>query len=120
MIKTLLYVPVADNEGRQFTIDQWSALEAKLAQFGGYSFQADVHGAWIDQGVVYRDENRAYSVALGSIRLLPAWVEVVEWALVTFVQEALYVEVNGVPEVIRRLPATSRGEESTSERGAQG
>lgn len=103
MIKTVLYVPVSDNAGRHFTSAEWQALETGFAQFGGYSFQADIVGAWIDHGTVYRDQNRAYTVALTTIRQLPAWVAVVEWALEAFSQEAVYVELNGAPEVVRRL-----------------
>jgi hypothetical protein len=105
MIKTLLFVPSADNSGEPFPSDMWNALEEQLVQFGGYNFQADIEGAWVDDGRLYRDRNRSYSIALTSIRQLPPWVAIVEWALEHFRQEALYVELNGSPEIVRKHTA---------------
>jgi hypothetical protein len=102
MIKTVLYLPIADNARQPFTKAEWKALEDRLAQFGGYSTQVNIRGVWVDEGVRYEDENWAYTVALQSVRQLPAWVEVVEWALDTFRQEALYVELNGAPDIVRK------------------
>jgi hypothetical protein len=102
MIKVVLFVPLLDNHGQPFSSDDWNALEERLASFGGYSVQSSIEGAWVDEGRIYRDRHRAYTVALTTVRRVPAWVDVVEWALVAFRQEALYLEVNGVPEILRR------------------
>jgi len=104
MIKALLMVPLTDNQGQPFSRAHWIRLGEQMTQFSGYSVQENVEGVWVDAGRVYRDRNRAYTVVLTSIRQLPAWVAVVEWALEAFSQEAVYVEVNGAPEIVRKLP----------------
>lgn len=39
-------------------------------------------------------------MALASWTQLPQWLEVVRWARTKFRQEAIYVEVAGIPEII--------------------
>jgi len=100
MVKAVLLVPAADNDGQLFLDAHWWALEAKLLDFGGFTRGGDVAGAWKAQGRVFRDESRQYIVALQSWRDLPAWLVVVEWARERFRQEAMFVEVAGVPEIL--------------------
>ena len=106
MIKTVLYVPEADNAGTLFAPRLWRSLERRVRQFGGYSVQGDLLGVWTADGRVYQDRNRVYTVVLSSIRQLPAWVATVEWVLATIRQEAVYVEINGAPEIVPRLPTS--------------
>jgi hypothetical protein len=42
-------------------------------------------------------------VSLTGWRQLPAWLIVVEWALERFDQEAVYIEVAGIPELLPRV-----------------
>lgn len=99
MIKTLLLVPVTDNNGAPFGEPEWLALESRLVLFGGFSLRTGVEGAWEAGGRIYRDRSREYSVALLSWWLLPAWLEIVDWARDHFRQVALYIEVAGIPEI---------------------
>ena len=100
MVKTVFLVPIRDNEGRPFPRSYWQGLEQQLLQFGGFSRTTGVAGAWTSEGRIYRDTSRQYIVSLASWTQLPSWLEVVQSARKQFRQEAIYVEVAGVPEVI--------------------
>jgi hypothetical protein len=100
MIKTIFLVPVRDNDGRPFPRSAWRALEDRLLQFGGFSFTDGVYGTWQFGGRMYRDRSRRYTVSLTSWMQLPASLELVHWVRGTFRQEAIYVEVAGVPEIV--------------------
>jgi hypothetical protein len=100
LIKTGLLVPLRDNEGQPFSSERWRELHARLLQFGGLSRLNGVQREWVSAGKVYRDRSRQYTVSLVSWRQLPAWLDVAEWALVAFRQEALYIEIAGVPDII--------------------
>ncbi|MBA2449999.1 MAG: hypothetical protein H0V51_18425 [Chloroflexi bacterium] len=104
MIGTSFLIPIRDNEGRPFLPSQWRALHQRLlVEFGGYTRVSNVQGAWEDRGRVYRDRNRQYLVSLESWTQLPAWLDLVRWARQTFRQEAIHVEVAGVPEILRNV-----------------
>ncbi len=99
MIKTAFLVPLADNGGQPFTPQDWQALHERLMRFGGFSRRDGVFGAWQYQGQVYEDQSREYTVAL-SLRQLSEWLEILEWVKETFRQKAVYVEINGAPEIL--------------------
>jgi hypothetical protein len=101
MIKTHFLVPVRDNAGRPHSRGLWLELEQRLITlFGGYSRVTGIHGAWEYEGRIYRDISRGYSVSLERWTLLPVWLDLVRWARQAFQQEAIYIEVAGVPEII--------------------
>lgn len=102
MIKTLVLVPIRDNDGQPFSPADWDLLERKLLErFGGFTGGGMAEGAWSDDaGKVYRDVSRRYEVALSSWNQLPDWLDVVRWIRVHFRQIAVYVEVAGIPEII--------------------
>jgi hypothetical protein len=100
MIKTLLLVPVRANDGRPFPPGAWRTLHERLRAFGGFSRLDNVRGEWVSEGRVFRDRSHQYTVSLDSWLDVPAWLEVVTWARELFGQEALYIEVAGVPEII--------------------
>lgn len=102
MIKTLVLVPIRDNDGQAFSPADWDLLERKLLErFGGFTGGGMAEGAWSDEtGKVYRDISRRYEVALSSWNQLPDWLDVVRWIRVHFRQIAVYVEVAGIPEII--------------------
>lgn len=101
MIKTMVLVPIADNDGKAFGPQDWAELEQQLLQaFGGWTDGGVVKGAWADGETVYRDTSRRFEVALGSWIQLPAWLELVRWIREHFRQISVYVEVAGIPEII--------------------
>jgi hypothetical protein len=100
MIETVMLVPTRDNEGKLYPRSTWRELELRLLQFGGLSDTGTGRGVWVSGSRVYRDRNRQFTVSLGSWKQLPAWLDVVAWVRTTFRQEAIYVKVAGVPEVI--------------------
>lgn len=100
VIRTLLLLPIRDNSGRLFPRRLWESLEARLLRFGGFTQSSGVWGVWRDGDRTFRDESRKYVVALSSWTQFPAWLEIAQWARHAFSQEALYVEVAGVPEIL--------------------
>lgn len=100
MIKTLLLVPSRDNENQPFPDSLWIELELRFADLGGWQRQADIEGGWAHLGRLYREPSRQYLVALTSWLDLQSWLAIVLWARVAFRQEAIYIEVNGAPEII--------------------
>ncbi|MEX0781832.1 MAG: hypothetical protein WD557_04215 [Dehalococcoidia bacterium] len=99
MIKTLILIPEHDNDGTPFEAGTFREFEAQLRQIeGGFSMRAGIVGEW--QG--FRDANREYTVAIESWLDLGAWLSVAVAAIELFRQQAIYIEVAGVPEVISR------------------
>ena len=102
MIKTLILVPIQDNEGQPFSPKDWDELEQKLlSSFGGYTGGEMISGAWADStGTVYRDTSREWRVALNSWLQVPEWLALANWTRTHFRQIAIYVEIAGIPEII--------------------
>lgn len=100
MIKTMFLVPIKDNASRPFGRRHWEELEEKLLEFGGYTLGGVVEGSWTAGGKVYRERSRSYIVSLESWTQLPEWLAVIRWVRETFRQEAIYIEVAGIPEII--------------------
>lgn len=102
MIKTVVIIPTTDNNGRPFSRGRFSNFEGRLAGLaGGFTVQAGFEGVWQESGTIYRDRSVAYVAALDSWMQLPAWLDLVGWAAGHFAQLAMYIEVQGVPEIIR-------------------
>jgi hypothetical protein len=100
VIETALLVPLADNDGRRFEPALLRQLERRLLRFGGVTGPLQVAGTWQVGGRVYRDTNLQFVVGLTSWTQLPRWLKIVRWALVQFRQEALYIKVAGIPEIV--------------------
>lgn len=101
MIKTLVLVPLQDNEGQRFGPKEWNELEQRLIQtFGGFSGGDLIRGAWADNDAIYRDTNRRYEVALASWTKVPDFLNLVAWIRTRFRQIAIYIEIAGIPEII--------------------
>ena len=95
-----MLIPTRDNAGRKFSHESIPALEERLLPFGGFSQTRNVVGMWRSGDLVHRDISVPYTCSLRSWLQLTAWLDVVLWAGVEFRQEALYIEVAGVPEII--------------------
>ncbi len=100
MIKAIFLVPIRDNHGDGFSTADWRTLERRLLEFGGFTCARGVSGAWEHEGRVYRDSSRRYEVALEDWGRLHGWLEAVRWVRWHFRQEAIYIEVAGIPEVL--------------------
>ena len=100
MLKTTVIVPVTDNEGREFPQEYWNDLGDRLVRFGGHTRTANVAGVWVAGDRTYRDTSHLYTVSLGSWTQVPEWLDLVHWIRETFRQEAIYMEIAGLPEVI--------------------
>ena len=102
MIKALVLVPVRDNDGEPFPRRTWLELEQRLTAFGGFSRRNGVVGVWESEERLYNDISREYSTALAFWTQFPEWLSIVRWACEAFRQEAMYIEVAGLPEIIAR------------------
>jgi len=100
MIKTSFLVPIRDNEGRAFEGEAWAELEHRLLRFGGASAGGLISGTWESHAGVRRETNRQYQVGLARWTDLPDWLDVIRWARRRFRQEAIYIEVAGMPEIM--------------------
>src|SRR5947209_20452820 len=102
MIETIVMLPARDNRGAPFPRSHWTQLGQDLVEaFGGFTRQSNLAGVWRSpSGRIFRDSNRQYTVSLSSWTQLPAWLGVVLAAQRRFQQEALYIRVAGIPEVL--------------------
>jgi hypothetical protein len=100
VIEAVILVPVHDNNGQRFDRALWRELERRLLQFGGLTDTGTVRGVWQSGTRVYRDTNRQFTVSLRTWRQFPAWLAVAEWVRTAFSQEAVYVRVASVPEIL--------------------
>lgn len=100
VIRTVLLIPLRDNEGRRFPASAERELEAQLTRFSGFTRVPGVMGVWQSGGHTFRDRHRLYIVNLASWTQLGDWLRIVRWARERFRQEAMYVEVAGIPEVL--------------------
>jgi hypothetical protein len=101
MIKAILLVPLRDNQGAAFGVSAFPELEERLLHLaGGLSRRPGVDGIWSDGRRTYRDRSTEYAVALASWRQVQAFLDVADWARARFTQEAIYIEINGSPEIL--------------------
>ena len=101
MFEAQLFVPVADNDGKVFSQTHHQVFEAKLlASFGGFTRGAEVEGAWLDDGTVYKDRIVIYTVALQSIAQGAEVVAAAQVAKSHYRQEAIYLRYLGLAEII--------------------
>lgn len=76
-------------------------LENRLRELaGGFTREDGPAGKWVAGERVYHDASRRYTVAIQSWRQFPAWLEIVEWIRIEFRQEALYIRVQRVAEIL--------------------
>lgn len=101
MIKTAILIPVRDNDGKAFGRMTWAELRSRLFSLsGGYTDAGAVSGVWEQDGKRYSDRSHRYEVAVNSWRDVAAFVALAEWAREAFRQEAIYIEIAGVPEIL--------------------
>lgn len=104
MIKVIVFIPVRDNDGLPFARADFARFEAELRGLsGGFTRRAGVSGEWRDGDRVYEDESIEYVVTLEPWRALAGWLSTIDAARAAFRQEALYIEVNGYPEILGPL-----------------
>ena len=95
-----MLIPIRDNAGREFPRSAERELRRRLLGFGGFTRMPGVLGEWRSGNATYRDRHRQYVVALAHWTDLPRWLEVVHWAGERLSQEAIYIEVAGVPDIV--------------------
>ena len=102
MIETAVLLPRADNLGARFPPRVWREVEQRLLTLaGGWTFAGEVSGAWLADGTTYRDVSREYTVTLESWRQVATFLAFADWARLALRQEAIYVSIAGIPEILR-------------------
>lgn len=103
MIEVQFFIPVADNDGNQFTTDDHQRfLRRVLRRFGGATFlPVETHGIWRGEGgVVYEDRCRILLVAVESLTASGAKVRAVAKAAKEhYRQQAILFRYLGVSEI---------------------
>jgi hypothetical protein len=98
-----MLIPVADNGGVTFTAEHHRAFEvAILNRFGGFSiYPTETVGSWRDDdGRVYVDRTRVYSIAIGSIAAGAKIASLARFAKRHYRQEAIFIRYLGQAEVL--------------------
>lgn len=100
LIPTVVQLPSHDNDGKRIPRRTVRSFEARLAAIsgGGYNRRDAGVGFWKNpnDGHEYVDRQSEYRAGLEAIVSLRDYVDLLEWAVVAFRQEALYVEIAGV------------------------
>ena len=102
MFEVQILIPMADNAGQVFTEPHHAFFEAFAVNlFGGVTcLPNEATGAWVDAGVVYRDQTRIYVVALRSIVNGGKVGELATFAKSHYAQLAVYVRYLTLAEVL--------------------
>lgn len=102
MIESFFLLPRADNDGQPFTDQQIKHLrETIIDQFGGLTVEENTAtGFWKEGQELYKDNNDKYLIALESLQQIPELLQLVKQVRQDFDQEAIYLNVNGIVEII--------------------
>ncbi|MEE8395426.1 MAG: hypothetical protein V3S29_05170 [bacterium] len=102
MFEVQIFIPLQDNEAREFTSGYHQQFErAILERFGGLSLlPGTVAGQWLDQNTVFFDTLRVYAVALESLTQGGLVGELVEIAKAHYRQEAVFIRYLGQAEIL--------------------
>ncbi len=69
-MKFTVLIPVADNSGKKFPVNQLRAIFDRFGfQFGGQSVEGPVDGMWCDDGVVFHEQSYKITVVTDAERI---------------------------------------------------
>jgi hypothetical protein len=101
MIKATILIPKRDNAGLPFDRRTLQAFEARFADLAeGFSITRDVEGVRRYEGTTYVDRSDRYEMAMADWDGVAPFLELARWARVWFRQEAIYIEIAGIPQII--------------------
>lgn len=102
MIETYFLLPRFDNDGQPFTDQQINKLrETIIDRFGGLTVEEEASsGYWKEGDKLYKDINDKYIIGLNSLTQIPELLNLVRQVRKEFKQEAIYLNVNGIVEII--------------------
>ncbi|SMO92783.1 hypothetical protein [Melghirimyces algeriensis] len=102
MIETYILIPQADNDGNPFSVSKLKNLRnIIIEEFGGVSVEeGTISGYWKGGEKTYKDTNDKYMIALNSLTEIPKFLEIARWVRKEFQQEAVYVNIAGIAEII--------------------
>lgn len=101
MVEVIILIPLAGNDGQEFSAPHFEAFESHLADnFGGFSrLPGEILGVWVNEGDRYADRLVGYLVALQSITEGGKLLDTVEVAKWIFEQKAIYLRYLGISEI---------------------
>lgn len=103
MIKAIVLIPLRLNDGTLVPVGTVIEFYARVFALSpsGHTRRPGASGSWRDDdGSVFTDDLTEFIFALPSWRDVSAFLSLVDWARVEMQQEAMYIEVMGVPEVL--------------------
>lgn len=102
MFELRLFIPLHDNQSKEFSELHHEQFEREiLDRFEGVSLlPGTVEGQWKDQGQIYHDSLRVYSIALESITQGSLIGELAEIARAHYQQEAVFVRYLEQAEIL--------------------
>lgn len=101
MIEVTILIPLADNDGQEFSASHFEAWEVQLSEnFGGHSrLPGIIQGVWFEGSTRYEDRLVQYLVALESLTEGGKLTKVIDFAKSNFQQQAIYLRYLGVSEI---------------------
>jgi hypothetical protein len=103
MIKATVLIPTTYNDGTPVEAATSASFSFRIHALSpdGHTQRAGSRGEWRDaSGLVVTDVLDEYTFALPGWRDVARFIELVDWARAAFRQEARYVEIMGVPEIL--------------------
>lgn len=101
MIEVTILIPLADNEGQEFSASHHEKFEALLARtFGGVTrLPGQARGVWLEGAKRYDDQLIVYLVALESITDGGKLGRIIDRAKRHYRQEAIFLRFLGLAEI---------------------
>lgn len=100
LIETFIMVPKHDNDGKAFPPSKYDNLNREIIeQFGGLTIE-HATGFWSDGKKVYQDRNYKYIIGIQSLKQVAEILELARYIRKEFKQEAVYVNVSGIAEIV--------------------
>lgn len=100
-IETILYIPVAGNDGIAFPADAWTELNVRLAAVAEGCTRLGPHiGSWVSpEGETVVEPVFTFEVGVESWFALTEFLEVVRWAQARFDQTQIRFKIAGIAEL---------------------
>lgn len=100
LIETFIMVPKQNNDGKAFPPSKYDNLNREIIeQFGGLTIE-HATGFWSDGEKVYQDRNYKYIIGIQSLKQVAEILELARYIRKEFKQEAVYVNVSGIAEIV--------------------
>lgn len=103
MFEVQILIPLADNDGEDFSAEHHAAFEAAIIDsFGGFTlYPASAIGGWRNAaGITFADATRVYGIAVVSLVDGDKIGGLARFAKAFYLQEAIFIRYLGVIEIL--------------------